>query len=42
MVDGGLVGKMSKMPRATGLRELGEEKLRNQDPLGPELQGAEG
>jgi hypothetical protein len=30
------------MPRATGLRKLEGEKLRNQDPLGPEFQGAEG
>jgi hypothetical protein len=30
------------MPREAGLRELEEEKIRSQDPLGPEFQRAEG
>jgi hypothetical protein len=34
--------KMRKMPQVTSLWELEEEKPRSQDPLGPELQGAEG
>jgi hypothetical protein len=32
----------ARLPRATGLRKLEDEKLRNQNPLGPELQEAEG
>ena len=32
----------ARLPRATGLQKLEDEKLRNQNPLGPEIQEAKG